>query len=137
MELGTGDLPTNGKPQSFQKPYQERQQYQKPIQQNNQPKPDAPKIETKKVKTILSDLIGTRGACILDNKLNILGKVPLSELVSTINSMKEVYAVVFDGVIDRNLVLAAENLNIAYLIGMSSRVRQQETKVGLLISNEL
>jgi len=135
MELGSGDVPTNGKPQ-YQKPSYQKPPYQQRQLNNRESNLKEPsKIEQKKFKTILNDLIGTRGACILDDKLNILGKVPLSELITTINSVKGVYAVALDGVIDRNLALAAERLNINYLIGMSSKIRPQETKIGLLILN--
>ena len=140
MELGSGDIPTNGS-SNYQKPQYQKPTYQKPPYQqrqiNNKPSnlKEPSKLEQKKFKSVLNDLIGTRGACILDNKLNILGKVPLSELITTINSVKGSYAVALDGIIDRNLTLAAERLNINYLIGMSSKVRPQETKVGLLTLN--
>ena len=41
-----------------------------------------------KFKQLLEDLIGTRGAYILDTNLAVLGKVPLTELVSTVRSLK-------------------------------------------------
>lgn len=71
---------------------------------------------------MLEDLIGTRGAYILDKDLNILGKVPVSELQSTIRSLKQgIHAVVFDGEIESGLVSVAEGANIHFLVGMGNK----------------
>jgi len=80
--------------------------------------------EQKQFSKMLEDLIGTRGAYILDDKLNILGKVPLSELATTIKSLSTgVYAVVFDGVVENDLVSIAERSNVKYLVAMSTKAR--------------
>ena len=87
---------------------------------------------------MLENLIGTRGAHILDQKLSILGKVPLSELQTTIKSLSSgVYAIVFDGVIDRDLVKTAEKSNVKYVVAMDSRVKPAETRVELVTSADL
>ncbi|MBN2423196.1 DNA primase [Candidatus Woesearchaeota archaeon] len=79
--------------------------------------------EKKKFNSMLESLIGTRGAYILDEKLNILGKVPVSELLSTIKSLSSgVYAIVFDGIIEKDLLSVCEKSNINFLVGMSSKV---------------
>ena len=54
-----------------------------------------------------------------DGKWEILGKVPITELQTTIKSLSSgVHAVVFDGSIDRDLVKTAERANINFLVGM-------------------
>ena len=68
--------------------------------------------------------------------MNILGKVPVSELTSTMRNINA-YAVVFDGLIDRNTALSAENSNVRYLVGMSSRVNPRETKINILTQKDL
>ncbi|MAE42377.1 hypothetical protein CMO93_01285 [Candidatus Woesearchaeota archaeon] len=90
--------------------------------------------EQKKIlKEMLENLIGTRGAQILDQKLNTLGKVPITELPTTIKSLNNTaYAVVFDGVIDRNLAKAAEIANVKFLVGMDSKIGPNDTKVNVL-----
>jgi len=93
------------------------------------------KGEIKEFKVLLDDLVGTRGSCLLDEKLNVLGKVPVSELPTTIQNLKSVYAVVFDGYIDRNLANIAERSGVKYLIAMDSKIRPQETKIGVLTSS--
>ena len=96
-------------------------------------KKEATDNEKKVLKEMLEKLVGSRGAQILDDKLNILGKVPVSELQTTIKSLTSgVYAVVFDGIIDRDLVKTAEGININFLIGMDSRIKQNETNIQLL-----
>ena len=96
-------------------------------------------VEEKKVfKEMLENLVGTRGAHILDDKLNILGKVPISELQTTIKSLSSgVYAIVFDGSIDNDLVKTAERANITFLIGMDLKIKADETNIRMLTVNEL
>ncbi len=94
-------------------------------------------LEKSKFKTMLEDLIGTRGAYILDEKLNILGKVPMTELASTVKSLGSgVYALIFDGVIENELIHVAENSNIRHLIGMDCQGSPQ-TRVNILTAEEL
>ncbi|MFH1770535.1 MAG: DNA primase DnaG [archaeon] len=78
--------------------------------------------EKKSFNDMLEDLIGTRGAYVLDESLNILGKVPVSELESTIKSLKTgIYAVVLDGAIDKNLVISAERTYVKFLVAMETK----------------
>ncbi|HIH43030.1 TPA: DNA primase [Candidatus Woesearchaeota archaeon] len=94
--------------------------------------------EKKSFKTMLEDLIGTRGAYVLDNSLNILGKVPLTELATTIKSLNtELYAIVLDGSIDRPLTKIAEEVKVKHVVGMDSKVKPGETSVNVVTINEL
>ncbi len=97
------------------------------------------KPEEKQIfRDLLEDLIGTRGASILDAKFNTLGKVPLSELASTIRSLTSgVYAIIFDGVIDREIIAAAEKADVKYLVAMDSKVKNVETKLSLVTISDL
>ena len=53
---------------------------------------------------MMEDLIGTRAAYMLDDKLTILGKIPVSELISTIKSLNGgIYAAVLDDIVDKDL----------------------------------
>ena len=88
-------------------------------------------------KRMLDDLIGTRGAYLLDQSMNILGKVPTTELISSIRSLNSVYAVIFDGEIDSNLVEVAEKANIKYLIAMDSKTDQNGARVELITNRDL
>jgi hypothetical protein len=87
-------------------------------------------------KKMLDDLIGTRGAYILDQEMNILGKVPTTELVPTIRSLNSVFAVVFDGTINRDITNIADRSNVKYLVGMESRVRSNDIRADILVNND-
>jgi DNA primase len=94
--------------------------------------------EKKKFSKMLEDLLGTRGAYILDPKLNILGKVPSTELETTMKSLTSgVYAVIFDGAIEKNLLNAAERINLSFLIGMASKVGTIRSRVSVLTIDDL
>ncbi|MBI2548613.1 DNA primase [Candidatus Woesearchaeota archaeon] len=153
-------LEGNGKPQFSSKPKlrplmrqpidEQQPQPQAQVQRPQQPRyppqqrPQSPPQgrlsdeEKKKFKDLLEDLIGTRGAYILDDKLNILGKVPYSELLPTIKNLdSKVYAVIFDGVVDKTLVTVAEKINVTYLIAMDTKVKGSETRITLLTEANL
>ncbi len=94
--------------------------------------------EKEKFSELLDDLIGTRGAYILDDKLNILGKVPTTELQITIKSLKSgVHAIILDGVVEKELVKTAEDVKVRYLVAMDSKVSLSSTPVSILTSESL
>lgn len=124
--------------------------YQKPQQSSSSSLPSLPSSqrqiasdkklssgEKKIFKETIENLFGTRGACIFDQKLSILGKVPLSELTSTVRSLNGgIYAITLDGTIDIELVRLAEKLDIAHLIGTGSKVKETQ-KVNILTEDKL
>ena len=90
-----------------------------------------------KLKELSENLLGTRGACILDEKLEVLGKVPLTELAPTLKNLNSVYAVVLDGVIDKNLARIAEKSRIKVMVANELKVRPQEFRMKLLTPQDL
>ena len=108
----------------------------RPLQFNR--KPFVSQEQKQKFKDMLENLIGTRGAQVLDQKLNTLGKVPISELTTTIKSLNNTaYAVIFDGIIDKDLAKAAESVNVKFLVGMDSKVRPNECRCNVLTVGNL
>jgi len=93
--------------------------------------------EKETFKTMLEELIGTRAAYLLDDKLNILGKVPISELQLTLKGLNNVHAIVFDGVADYEFIRTAEAAGVKHVIAMDTKVKKPETKLSLLTINEL
>jgi len=77
-----------------------------------------PRKEWNKFKEYLESLIGTRGAYLLNEELDILGKVPVDELENTLKDMDGVFAVVFDGEITKDLAKLCASKKIKYLVGM-------------------
>jgi len=104
--------------------------------QTRQPVAKASPAENKKFKELLDDLVGTRAAYFLDNNLNILGKVPITELDATIKNIKS-YALVFDGIIEREIASVAERAGIQYIVAMNSKVNPRETKINILTQRDL
>jgi len=87
---------------------------------------------------MLEDLIGTRGAYILDNSLNILGKVPITELGTTVKSLSSgIYAIILDGKADKDLAITAERASVKFIVAMDSTVKPEETRVSIITSNDL
>jgi DNA primase len=101
-----------------------------------QPLAQASPEEKAQFGKMLEDLIGTRGAYVLDDKMKILGKVPLSELASTLKSISTVHAIVFDGVVDNDIVATAEKSNAKFLVAMSSKARPSQA-VTIVTAEEL
>ncbi len=104
-------------------------------------RPSAPRnlqsSEKKILKQTMEDLFGTRGACIFDQKLNVLGKVPLSELRSTMKSLNGgIYAVALDGEVDNDLASIAEKMRVSYLVGSSKKIKGS-TKITVLTDEKL
>ncbi len=92
--------------------------------------------EKAKFGQMLEELIGTKGAYLLDDKLGILGKVPISELATTIRSLQGgIYAVVLDGSIDAELATLAERANVRHLVGMDNKA--QGARISVLTAAEL
>jgi DNA primase len=120
-------------PPQFQKkaPFPQRpsQAPQRKFQLNQQ--------EKEAFKNMSEELIGTRAAYLLDEKLNILGKVPVSELQLTLKGLSNVYAVVFDGVVDREFIMAAEAAMVKAVVAMDSRIKQGDTPIAVLTINEI
>lgn len=93
--------------------------------------------EKKIFKETLENLFGTKGACIFDQKLNVLGKVPLSELSSTVKSLNGgIYAIALDGEVDTELVRLAERYGITHVVGTASKATETQ-KVSVLVEAEL
>ena len=134
-EFGKETESLERKPQ-FSRPQQPQRSFQRP---QFQPRKAFVSPESKqKFKEMLENLIGTRGAQVLDQNLNTLGKVPISELSTTIKSLNNTaYAVVFDGIVDYDLAKAAESVNVKYLVGMDSKVKPNETRCSVLTVGEL
>lgn len=77
-----------------------------------------------KFSSMVEDLIGTRGAYLLDEKFDILGKIPITELQSTLKSLGSVVkAVVMDGTITKDIVSVGERSGVRFIIGMNTKAK--------------
>ncbi|MEM5797883.1 MAG: DNA primase DnaG [Candidatus Aenigmatarchaeota archaeon] len=68
-------------------------------------------------KKILEELVGTRAACIYDEKLRLLGRVPIKELEGNLKTIEKPYLVIMDGKIDFRTALAARRAGVKIIVG--------------------
>ena len=85
-------------------------------------------------RNMLDDLMGTRGAFILDENLNILGKVPSIELATTIRSLNSVFAIVLDGEITSDIANMADKSGVKFLVAVNSKVKPADIKAQIVTS---
>ncbi|MCW1296112.1 MAG: DNA primase DnaG [Candidatus Parvarchaeota archaeon] len=76
----------------------------------------------KEFKRMLEELIGTKGAYILDKNMNILGKVPLKELRTTIRNLDNVDVIIMDGQIIPDFLRQCEEIGVSYIVAMRSNL---------------
>lgn len=96
-------------------------------------RPRVTKENLTKYKDMLDNLVGTRGAIILDDGSNILGKVPTSEITTTLADIRTgVDAIIFDGDINSDIVSAAERSGVKKLVAMKSKVKPSDTRINII-----
>ena len=83
----------------------------------------------KPLKAMADEVLGTRGAFILDENFNVLGKVPVKELESTLEDLDGVYAVVMDGDLTSDVAKVADEKGVHYLVAKSATGRPLRAKV--------
>ena len=94
--------------------------------------------ESENFKRLLEDLVGTKGAYILDANAHILGKVPTSEISSTVSSLQNgVNAIIMDGVVTEEIVSAAERVRVHVIVGTTSTVKPGNSRLQIVTSKEL
>ncbi len=69
------------------------------------------------LKKLIDDLTGTRAAFLVDENMQVLSKVPLSELGDVVNDFQNIYAIAFDGKINQMIVDLADQRKISIVVG--------------------
>jgi DNA primase len=116
--------PSNGRFNTRER-YQERE-FRIPIKQKE------------KFINLIKEMDGTKNACLLDDKGNILGKVPAKEAASTMEGLGKVTsAVVIDGSLTKELLESAENARVRYLIGKKSYLKDVKSRVKVFTKKDL
>ncbi len=77
-----------------------------------------PKKYADTFKESLEELIGTRAACIYDENLTLLGRVPAKDISGSLPGIRA-HAIVLDGIVGKELVDVAETNGIKFIVGMS------------------
>lgn len=95
-----------------------------------------PEEQKEKFKELIKDLVGTKGAYLLDDNLNVLGKVPVTELQSTLRSLRTgIKAILLDGEVDMELVNTAERAKVQAIVG--SDVKATSRRLAVVRTDEL
>ncbi|MBI2579728.1 MAG: DNA primase [Candidatus Aenigmarchaeota archaeon] len=87
--------------------------------------------------SVLEGLVGTRAACIIDRDMQVLGKVPISEIGEMLDNFSGVFAIVFDGKINQLVVDMANKRRISYVVGMGFKERVRSVGTRLLTMRDL
>jgi DNA primase len=73
--------------------------------------------EKEKFKSILDEMTGTKGACLLDADLNVIKKVPTGEIIPALSfSRGKTYALVIDGIATLSIIRTAERAGCKHLV---------------------
>lgn len=95
-------------------------------------------LVSKEIIEAANELKGTLEAILLDDKMNKIGRIPVSELAEKLREVEGVNTVVFDGVTTQRLIDIASEKNIRYLVAARvSDVVKQPLNVNLLTFNEV
>ena len=76
-----------------------------------------PKELSDKIKELYPEVNGALEAVLLDSKLDSTKKIPINELVATLEKGKGTKFVVFDGIVTQRLVDAAGRIGVSHIIG--------------------
>jgi len=97
---------------------EEREAFRQVPSRKQKARPVRIDAETKeRFRGILEEIVGSRAALIYDSKNDLLGKVPLSELLNTLRTVNQPASIVIDGLVDQQLAIAAKNKGVKYLVG--------------------
>ncbi len=89
------------------------------------------------LSSLLTDLVGTRAAYLVDDEMQIISKAPISELMDVLSGYQRVYAIVFDGKINQSIIDVAKQRNIRYVVGMSFKERVDSNGIRVLTLKDL
>lgn len=82
------------------------------------------------LKEMSEDLMGSRGAFILDKDLQTLGRVPVKELADTLDNISEtIYAIVMDGPVNSELDTLASKKRVKYIVAKTAPASSTRVKV--------
>lgn len=77
------------------------------------------KTDQKKLfKKTLDELVGTRAACILNEKNELMGRVPVKELGNIVRTIENPHTIIFDGKVGFEIESVAKRKGVKFLVGM-------------------
>jgi len=96
------------------------------------------KLVPKQIVEAAKELSGTLEAVLLDKEMKQVDRMPVRELATKLQQMKDIDTVVFDGVITQRLVDIAAERNINYIVAARiSKAMKQPLKLKLMTFEEI
>lgn len=83
----------------------------------------------KQFRKMLEELIGTRGAYLLDKDMNILGKVPVKELENVLTNLPDAENIVMDEQVTPDIIKFVEMTNVSHIVAMSSTAQSRKVRI--------
>ncbi|MCW1292343.1 MAG: DNA primase DnaG [Candidatus Rehaiarchaeum fermentans] len=83
-----------------------------------------------KVLHYLQDIRGSNGSILFNKDFSIIGKIPCSQLIEALSNIQDVYMVISDCIINDEVVKAAEESGVKYLIGRKALSSSPNIYVG-------
>ena len=129
--------------------YQRRDNYQKrdynswdrdeaPVEKNFSEVEEMPVELVTKAKEILTELEGSLEAHLYDSSMNELLKVPVNELVKTLEESKDSEHLIFDGIVTERLVELADTNGIKSIItNRVGNVKNSKTSLKIVTFNQI
>ena len=97
-----------------------------------------PVVQREKFIKLMDELKGSKEAYLLDDKSNVLGKVPTKEIGSTMQDLgRSANTILIDGSLTKDILESAENARIKYLIGTKSYLKDVRSRVKVLMRKDL
>ncbi|MCK4885322.1 DNA primase, partial [Candidatus Bathyarchaeota archaeon] len=96
------------------------------------------KLVPKQIVEAAKELSGTLEAVLLNKEMKKVDRLPVRELATKLQQMKDIDTVVFDGIITQRLVDIAAERNINYLVAARvSKAMKQPLRVKLITFEEI
>ncbi len=125
-----GESSRNGNLHSSKPQRNDRNDDRRPQRQRQQQrKRDIHPEYAKQFKKMLDELIGTRGAYLLDADMNILGKVPTKELKNAIRSLPEINMIVMDGQVTPEMIRFIERSSVNTVVAEGATGTSRRLKI--------
>ncbi len=97
--------------------------------QPQQPQVEVPQEIKDKAISFINEIVGTRGAFLVNKNYEIMGKIPYKEVEASILNIENIYMLVLDGTITDEIVKSAEESEIEYVIGSKVFGSSQSVKL--------
>ncbi len=94
-----------------------------------QPHTDIPEEIKAKALPFVNEIVGTRGAFLVNDKFEIIGKIPYKEVEGSILNIENIYLIVLDGAITDEIAKSADESDVKYIVGSRVSGTAQSAKL--------